>query len=367
MEKVPVARDNTLDAWRGVSILLVLVHHLVYFHYPVFRNFAATAQTGLLHIVWLFDKGLVAFAERSGPLGVKFFFVISGFIITKLMLDEERKRGSFSLYHFYVRRAVRILPPLVFYLALVFALGLFGWTLVTSTEILHSVSFLCNTNIGCGWDTIHTWTLATEMQFYLFWPLLFLLTPKRFRLLMLTLTMVLLMVCSALGILTTQGWLDNAISFVCIGLGALIASSEPVRTFFIKRSFVLMGTLAGVVIALVLLHLSDAARIAYREAIPFVIAGLIFSSYRFPRLAKTRFVSVLASLGLISYSLYLWQQVFLAPPEQFPVESLLLQPLLMFAFAIVSYFVIEQPAVRLGKKFLKGRTKEAPVENVSGI
>src|SRR3989344_871741 len=94
-------RDIILDAWRGIAILMVIAHHLFYFHFEVTNT-----------IVRLF-------AERSGPWGVKLFFIISGYIITRLMLEEESRRGSLSLYAFYVRRIFRILPPYLLYVVAV--------------------------------------------------------------------------------------------------------------------------------------------------------------------------------------------------------------------------------------------------------
>src|SRR5271165_6695335 len=92
-------RDKVLDFWRGTSIFMVIFQHAVYYHWRIFRSFAETAvyTSSLWHNTLLFlDHIAVAFAYRSGDLGVRFFFVISGYIITTLLLKEEGRDGSIS-------------------------------------------------------------------------------------------------------------------------------------------------------------------------------------------------------------------------------------------------------------------------------
>jgi peptidoglycan/LPS O-acetylase OafA/YrhL len=138
----------SLDGWRAVSIALVLLLHSSYapgflsrFHWPIMR----------------FD---------AGDLGVRFFFVISGFLITFLLLQEHAKHDAISLKHFYMRRALRILPVYFFYL---FVLGFLTRYSQAPSAWLANATFTTNF-FGTPWSTGHLWSLGVEEQFYLLWP-----------------------------------------------------------------------------------------------------------------------------------------------------------------------------------------------------
>src|ERR1700683_392352 len=151
---------------------------------PAFRD----AGDGAAHSALFSVSGIVGWVRHqsvrelvyAGPLGVQIFFVISGYIITALMLREHQRNGRVSLAAFYVRRAFRILPPLWLMLATTALLSLAGYIHVGPKSFLMAASFTCNTQpTSCGWFAGHTWSVATEEQFYLFWPLL--LTVLGFR------------------------------------------------------------------------------------------------------------------------------------------------------------------------------------------
>ena len=119
-------RIRELDGWRGISILLVVLHHALFFAFPA----AAGGSTRVHHLIMF-----------SGELGVRIFFVISGFVITRLLILEEQKYSSISVRGFYIRRLFRILP--VFY-CFVLAVSIFswlGWTPVTGFEQLSATLF----------------------------------------------------------------------------------------------------------------------------------------------------------------------------------------------------------------------------------
>src|SRR6202012_6060119 len=99
------------------------------------------------------------------------FFVISGFLITSLLLHEQEKRGTINMRSFYFRRAMRILPPIYFYIAILLLLGWAGRLAITKIDILSALFFFRNyaTNLSM-WSIEHFWTLAIEEQFYFIWP-----------------------------------------------------------------------------------------------------------------------------------------------------------------------------------------------------
>ena len=138
----------TLDGWRAISIVLVIVSH---------------ALPGAPYLASL------------GTLGVSIFFAISGYLICTLLLKEHERNGSISLGGFYMRRAFRILPPAMTYMAVLLILGLAPMTDVTRCFfIAANYSVLASPYLG------HFWSLSMEEHFYLFWPaILTLLRPRR--------------------------------------------------------------------------------------------------------------------------------------------------------------------------------------------
>jgi len=100
-----VTRIPTLDGWRAVAIAVVVVHHLARWFYQQESAYALSVT-------------------RFGAFGVDVFFGLSGLLITRLLLDEFGRTGSFDLRGFYIRRAFRILPPYLMFLAVVTATGM---------------------------------------------------------------------------------------------------------------------------------------------------------------------------------------------------------------------------------------------------
>lgn len=147
-----------LDGWRAVSVLLVIVHHLFIYRFP---------------LMILGHPALADFCANAGPLGVRIFFVISGFVICRLIISEDLRFGSISIKGSYYRRIFRILPPLYLFLATLVvhqAAGLIsaGWKAIVVAGL-----FLTNLQPGsCSWFAGHTWSLAVEEQFYLIFPTL---------------------------------------------------------------------------------------------------------------------------------------------------------------------------------------------------
>jgi peptidoglycan/LPS O-acetylase OafA/YrhL len=151
----------TLDGWRAIAILLVLVDH------TIFRTFLPYRWT------------------LVGGHGVEIFFILSGYLITGKLLEDG------SLRRFYTRRAFRILPILFAYLLVASMLGFVLHRIpLLRSEVISSALFVRNyfayvaaTSSGVAWFTAHLWSLAIEEQFYLIWPLVLLSvgkgTPRR--------------------------------------------------------------------------------------------------------------------------------------------------------------------------------------------
>jgi peptidoglycan/LPS O-acetylase OafA/YrhL len=136
----------SLDGLRAVAVLLVIFHHLN-----------------------------VPFAPDGR--GVLTFFVLSGFLITWIMLKESERSGDISIRNFYVRRVLRIFPAFYLFLTLQFAAQLItrGWPPASMTaDFLSSFSYTSNYRFvltpGIEHSLRHTWGLSVEEQFYLLWP-----------------------------------------------------------------------------------------------------------------------------------------------------------------------------------------------------
>src|SRR5690348_1015134 len=156
-------RIPSLDGIRAVSILMVLYGHL-------------TGTRGFPNQVdgtWGNALGDIA------HLGVLVFFVISGFLITSLLMSEREKTGTISLGKFYLRRVLRIFPA--FY-ALIAALAIatwLGWVDLGGRDFAYALTYTVNYYPDHPWQIGHLWSLSIEEQFYLLWPLTLLALRQR--------------------------------------------------------------------------------------------------------------------------------------------------------------------------------------------
>ena len=160
-ERVPAQRINILDGWRAVSILLVMISHLV------------SASS----IKSMFAGPYLGRLDNLGDLGVQIFFVISGYVICKGIVRELETSHRVCLPAFYTRRFFKIIPPLLIYLLTIQLLVLSGVVPEDNVNSARGILFVCNFGglCGPGWLGLHQWSLAYEEQFYLIFPVLFIL------------------------------------------------------------------------------------------------------------------------------------------------------------------------------------------------
>lgn len=143
-----------LDAIRGAAMLIVLTQHF-----------------------WLF--GASRDNARAGQVGVTLFFVLSGYLITSLLLVEHRASATVAIRRFYIRRVRRLFPALAFMVVITGAAWMPGVAMAALT-------YTTNWYLQFGGDAgayNHTWTLGIEEQFYLIWPVAFIVLAPRRRLL----------------------------------------------------------------------------------------------------------------------------------------------------------------------------------------
>ncbi len=339
-----VARQlPAFNGWRAVSILLVLGLHIEY-------TPGAPPQVGL----WaarLFD----------GLLGVRFFFTISGFLITWLMLREEKELGVMSLKNFYLRRVLRIFPVYFACLGVLAGLQLIGVASQTTGVWLQLLTFTRNfyqTGHFICPTSLHFWSLAVEEQFYLVWPLVFVWlarSPGR-RLGFLGGLVVISLGWKLISLLgcynrhlfflfqenSTFEHLDG-LAYGCIGAILMDSRAEALKHFFEKHSLPVFS------LAVLLLVIPEISGLEMgMQSLAFIF--LLLHSVLIPEFGPFKFLNNrwLAGIGVLSYSLYVWQQlVYVLWP--FPTLWFLALPA-TFAAGWLSYNFLEKPFFSLRSK-----------------
>jgi peptidoglycan/LPS O-acetylase OafA/YrhL len=308
----------------------------------------------------------------GGFLGVDVFFVLSGFLITSLLLEEWRNRRSIDLRRFYARRALRLLPALVLLLIICGPFVGIAWTFATLGYI---VNWLLAFQIFHFSPLSHVWSLSVEEQFYLVWPffLLTLLRSGLARWAILATTIVLGAGSAALKITSwseQNSWFrlyhgsDARADALLVGcaIGMLLAWGWLPRQAWFNR-MIQVAALAGL---LGLAALSTTAnidsRFLYRDGVLTLVAlsagAIILSLVVCPihPLAAVLEWSPLVAIGRISYGLYLWHHPISWIPSPLGTDlwsqiiTIGLRMALSFAAAIASYHLVEKPTMHLKRK-----------------
>ncbi len=332
-------------------------------------------------LVFAFHLRLVGF--DAGYLGVDIFFVISGFLITSLLLAEVRASGRVSLPAFWARRVRRLLPALALVSMVVALVAAFT---ATATELLDLRGDLLATtfyvanwrfietssyfaNNGVESPLLHAWSLAIEEQFYLVWPIAASVAifwwrraPAR------AVGSVAAVVTVVSAILLAWWWEPVAVDRAYMGtdakvfepligaLGACVMTAPRVRAWVERHGHVLAGAGAtGIVVALVTIRPDTA--VYYRGgALALCVAALaVIAAVWVGRAGPTQaFLSwrPIVWVGTISYGLYLWHwPITLWTGARDPVASMVLGRrafaiAVTFAAATASYYLLERPIRR---------------------
>lgn len=354
-------RDNLLDGWRGIAVLAVLFGHAVHFRFgrlfpqKTVREVLEQSAASPFELVGYVINRLAWAASTSG---VYVFFAISGYIISLLLIREQQRHGAISIKAFYIRRAFRILPAFICYVTTCCVLRQMGEIQFATSELFAVFTFTANLDFwNVGWFFTHIWSLSVEEQFYIVWPISVSLLPERMR------SPILITLSVLFGALTIAGIpVKHAVSFHCIALGALYACNATFRELIGRASgwsgFIIASlfiTMQPNLMSLALLYR------AMQAVLPLVIVYLVFSSRDVNGLKSIIESNPFRSIGLISYSLYLWQQLFLAFPDSYLmwVPSLWLLPVV----AVLSYWVVEVPCIRMGRSLASAvQTAHCPAE-----
>lgn len=355
MEKINEKFYPQLDSLRAIAVLMVIISH------------------------WFSKEHFLNRYTANGILGVTLFFVLSGFLITGILLKSKHKieEGS-SLSNafkvFYIRRALRIFP--IYYL-LLFVLLIFNLASFRDSfwwHFFYGSNFYFWIKGAFEGSLSHLWSLAVEEQFYLVWPAIILLIPSRFLTYVLLtgiLTEVLFRLLivtdvSDMGRLLMPGSLDS----FCIG-GLLAygrSDNKKWHNFYISKHpwFVIAA-----LILLVTVHLPPFRMLSASQSTAFyllyisVAFGILISrvSYNIETLFFKQILNnrVLLYIGKISYGMYLFHNfipyfyeikilAILEPISMYLIQSLRL--LVLVSIASVSWILIEKPFLRMKDKFL---------------
>jgi peptidoglycan/LPS O-acetylase OafA/YrhL len=332
----PAHRIRALDGLRAISISCVLIGHVL--------GVAPGA-------------GEQNFTGHLAELGVGVFFVISGYLITTLLASELAKTNDISLRSFYLRRTFRIFPAYYTYVLVIAGLAGFGVVELLPGDVTAAMTYTVNYHRPREWDLGHLWSLAVEEQFYLIWPAVMLLARRRAALVagltvlaapIIRAVMMVLWAAHRRGIGETFPTVADALAIGC--LLALLQS----RLYASKTYLAITSTpfaIAALVVLLVTANtLSQAREAVAGKSIEYACCAIIVDWAVQGRSAlATRALDHAAMrwVGRLSYSLYLWQQPFLRHGS-----ARVLVPCGL-ALAIVSYYAIELPFLRLRERIAK--------------
>ena len=355
----------SIDSLRALAVLAVIIYHVDVNYLP------------------------------GGFLGVDLFFVLSGYLISSLIIKEYRKTGSLNLYNFYIRRARRLLPAVYFMITVgLVVMVLFNEVLLRKSHLDAIFGYIYSSNwwyifhkldyfdsFGAQSPFKHLWSLAIEEQFYMIFPLLFLLINrkkkskdgtyklnKNFLYVVLGLILVSLIAHILLFDINNIsriyfGTDTRAFSLLVGVVGAILYPMEKLHAKVTPQQNIMYSVVSLVSIATlitVMIYTSEYNTWLYRGGFLLVaILGLIViisSGKQHTLMSRLLSFKPVVFIGKISYSLYLWHfpvLVLTTPVSEIGNPNIIfviLRVILTFALATASYVFVETPIRKLGFK-----------------
>lgn len=311
-------------------------------------------------------------AQYAGPLGVETFFVISGFVICRMLIAEEQKTGWVSLKGFYLRRVFRILPALWLYLVTCGVLLILGWIRDRWIAFFWAALFLFDlSRVPMSWFFGHTWSLAIEEQFYIAFPSLWIVLRKSWRSRVFLALFFLCVLWNVEAVATSPHVVlvaSGPPGFAGICCGVLIAIHEKRARSIAKLVPGFIVGLGGCVLLVRPITSFDWRSAIYESLVvpPVIALVLLFSLERGELLRRFLRSRIMQAIGVASYGIYLWQQLFTASMDRYSKGGAAipwLWPVLMLVVA-GSYFCIEKPAIRFGQSLSKRAKQNAGREQL---
>jgi peptidoglycan/LPS O-acetylase OafA/YrhL len=335
------SRLPSLDGLRAISIGLVLIDHV-----SLTPGFPLPTEV------------TERWGEALGGLGVRVFFVISGFLITTLLLDELNIRGTIHLWRFYFRRTLRIFLPFYACVGTMLLLQGPGVVSLTRGDVVHALTYTMNYFSERSWDLGHAWSLSVEEQFYLLWPAILLLGGPRRGLWMAAGLVVLAPIIRIVYFYLAPDLVPYEVSYRFETVGDALASGCLLAGLagWLNRQPLYRRCLESKLFMVVPILVAYAAMIAPSARTGLLVGVTVQNvgiaacvawclanySGRVGRLLNSR---PLVGLGLMSYSLYLWQQPFTNPWSTSPLSRFPLNLALLAAASLASFYLVERPAL----------------------
>jgi peptidoglycan/LPS O-acetylase OafA/YrhL len=343
-------RIPSLDGLRAISITLVMLSHLIGTErFPV--------QNARVMLVPLGDLG---------ALGVRIFFVISGYLITTLLLQEHARTGTISLRAFYVRRTLRIFPAFYAFALLMLVAQRWGTFHFRDGDAVHALTYTMNYHYSRSWELGHLWSLSVEEQFYLIWPALVLIAGPRYVghiAVGMILLAPMMRVVAWLFLPSRDDVIEQAYPCVMdtIAGGSLLAVIQP-RLAALPRYDRFLRSSGFVLVPIVLFAVNREYRVAFDITAALTIQVIAISMIvdRVVRHPSGRVFAILNArpltwLGTMSYSLYLWQEPFLNHKAHSIVNVFPLNVALAFACALISHHLVEKRFLSLRDSWARRR------------
>jgi len=335
---IPTGRIPSLDGLRAISIVSVTLSH------------------------WIVDPSCPIdwpWARLLGGPGVNLFFVISGFLITHLLLREYEKTAGVSLRGFYLRRSLRILPAYVVFLSMIWWLCQIGMAQLDGRAWFLALTYTVNMVPKPPAWIEHVWSLSVEEHFYLMWPVaVALLGPRRS-------VAALLAVVLAAPLLRYMIWTRTHNTYVnisfftptridTIAIGCLLAfyvrtdAAARVAERIKPRADAVLVGLAALLWAAFSVRSGEYDLLLLRAIEAALMSAIVFVSVISPNSAIGRVLNCrpFVAVGVLSYSLYLWQPLTYPATDRWPLGPW--QNLVLLAVvAVASYLLVERPFLRL--------------------
>jgi len=309
---------------------------------------------------------------KGGFIGVDIFFVISGYLITSIILKELVETGSISFKYFYERRIRRILPVL---LLVMLASLPFAWMYLLpydfvdfSKSVLYSLGFISNfyfhysgqiygATDGLFRPFLHTWSLSVEEQFYILFPIVLLITFKYFKKYLVHFLILGLIVSLGLAEWTSRNYPSTSFYFLHTRMWELLAGSilayfeikQGYRSKYKKLNLILPSIgLFLIILTIVFFKLHFPHPSLYSLPAILGVCFIIWFSNSNEIVTRLLSTKLFVKIGLISYSLYLWHYPIFAFASvndffQETTISKVLLILITFFLSVFSYNYIERP------------------------
>lgn len=331
----------SLNGLRAISILLVVFSHVAY------RNFGVPDAPG-------------------GQLGVNIFFVISGFLITLLLLKEEANTGTVSLRNFFTRRCLRIFPVFYFLLLVYFILQCAGILTLSSISWISSLTYTKYFFITQhpDWETGHLWSLSVEEHFYLIWPVVFIYLKNYRR----WFAIAIILIVPIVRLLSDIPILHLFTRADALMWGCLVALNyEKVKVYILSKPKGIVF-IPFIMLAICLLvkkipqfddangksHVMAAFLGSYGMITDICICLIMVISINYQNNIYFKFLNwaPIDYIGKLSYGIYIWQQLFLSNHvgilSKLPINLICILGVSMFSF-----YCIEKPFINLKDRFTK--------------